>query len=99
MGTYGVTRPFQQKARGKTALGQERTVTIPTVPLNLTVDNASGKSRVVLSFIILPGQRHLFFLGQKMLGGELFSDVVRFEVEGQVALWIWNKIKVCVGEL
>lgn len=62
-GRVQVTRCFEEKGRVRTPFGQERTITTKTVPLNLTMNTAWRKVWVVLSFIVLPGERNLHILG------------------------------------
>lgn len=50
-------------------------MTTQTVHLYLTKDTEAGKVRVLLSFEVLPGQRHLVILGQKTPREVLSSDV------------------------
>lgn len=59
-----MTRPFEREARVKSAFDQDRTTPIQGVPLTLTIDNARKTAIVMLSFIVILGERNFVLLGQ-----------------------------------
>lgn len=76
LGTRAGDKISWGKARVNPACRQERAVTTQTVLLDLIMDTAWGRIRVIVSFAVLSGERNLVILSQKMLREVLLTEAM-----------------------
>lgn len=70
-GRAHMTSFFEEQARAKNALSLERSITIQTMPLTPAMDTTWGVVEFKAPFVVLPGERRLIILGQKILREQL----------------------------
>lgn len=67
LGKRAGDKTFEELTRSTTAFGQERTVATQTVSPLSHDGHCLGKIRILLSFVVLPGERNSIILGQETL--------------------------------